>query len=352
MAKTQPKKRKKAPARKKSPAAKTARKRVPKKVRVAMIGAGSMANSVHYPSLASFDDVEIVGICDLNVDRLNETADKYEVEKRYTSYPQMIDEVAPDAVYAIGQPHLMFDVWMWCLSQGLNLYIEKPMGLSIHQARALAHTAAEQGCITQVSFQRRACPMVVQLHEECLKRGPITHAVCKFYKWAPTPFLGARDHMMDDGVHAIDTLRWMCGGEVVEIDSRTRRMGVPDINFICALLHFDNGATGVLLNSWTSGKRIFSVEMHAPGIFVEAEHEGKGIVYADGDVDGVVHDTRAVAGSVENYVFGGFQAKNRQFIDAVKTGTLPPSHFGDALKTMEVAEIILAQTLLGEAGRG
>ena len=43
------------------------------KVRVAMIGAGSMANSVHYPSLASFDDVEITAICELDPDRLTAT---------------------------------------------------------------------------------------------------------------------------------------------------------------------------------------------------------------------------------------------------------------------------------------
>ncbi len=36
----------------------------PDRVRVAMIGAGSMANNVHYPSLASFDDVEIAAICE------------------------------------------------------------------------------------------------------------------------------------------------------------------------------------------------------------------------------------------------------------------------------------------------
>ena len=44
------------------------------KVRVAMVGAGGMANGVHYPSLASFDDVEIAAICDLDEKRLNETA--------------------------------------------------------------------------------------------------------------------------------------------------------------------------------------------------------------------------------------------------------------------------------------
>jgi len=152
--------------------------------------------------------------------------------------------------------------------------------------------------------------------------------------------------MMDDGVHAIDTLRWMCGGEVVNVASQCKRIGTPDINFISALLEFDNGATGVMLNSWTSGRRIFKVEMHAPGICVEAEHEVKGVLYADGDTKGVVYDTKAVAGSDQLYVYGGFQAKNREFIDAVKAGTQPSSNFADALKTMEVAEIILAQALL------
>jgi predicted dehydrogenase len=154
--------------------------------------------------------------------------------------------------------------------------------------------------------------------------------------------------MMDDGVHAIDTLRWMCGGEVTRIHSVTRRVGTPDINFISALLEFDSGATGLMLNSWSSGRRIFAVEMHAPGICAEAEHEVEGRLYADGDTRGVRYDTRDVAGSDELYVYGGFQAKSREFIDAVRAGRLPDSHFGDAVKTMEVAEKILAQGLLRE----
>lgn len=318
-------------------------------VRVAMIGAGGMANRVHYPSLASFDDVEIAAICDLDPMRLQATADRYEVEHRYSDYRKMIEEIAPDAVYVIGPPHIMFDIWTWCLGAGQNICIEKPMGISLHQARALAYLADQKGSITQVSFQRRTCPMVAQLHQECLRRGPIVHAECHFFKFDLQPYLQARDHMMDDGVHAIDTLRWMCGGEVTQIHSVTKRVQTPDINFISALLEFDNGALGVLLNSWSSGRRIFRVEMHAPGICAEAEHEGKGRLYADGDTQGVEYDTRAVAGSDDLFVFGGFQAKNREFINAVKTRTQPPSNFADAVKTMEVAEKILAQALLGKS---
>jgi len=317
-----------------------------KRVRVAMVGAGSMANEVHYPSLASFSDVEIAAICDLNQERLNETADRYGVEKRYASYEQMVEQVAPDAVYVIGNPDQMYPIWIWCLQQGMNLYIEKPMGITVHQARTLARLAEEHGCITQVSLQRRASPMLAKLRDECLKRGPIVHAVCQFYKRDIKPYLAARDRMTDDGIHAIDTIRWMCGGDVLHIHSLAKRVGVPDLNFFAALMEFDNGATGVMITSWSSGSRVFRAEMHSPGIRVDAELEGKGYLYADGNTTGVEYDAKQIAGSDQIRVYGGFQAKNREFIDAVKAGTLPGSNFSDALKTMEVAEEILAMSLL------
>jgi len=317
-----------------------------KKVRVAMIGAGGMVNAVHYPSLASFDDVDIAAICDINTERLNTTADKYNVDKRYVDYRQMVEEVAPDAVYAVGQPHILFDVWVWLLQQKQNLYIEKPMGLTIHQARVLRDLAEQNDCITQVSFQRRCAPIAVQLKNECLKRGPITHAVCRFYKNVMAAETSAYSHMMNDGVHLLDTIRWMCGGEVVDVQTSTNRIGYGDINYYSAIIEFDSGARGVMMANWASGRRIFDVEMHAPGIYAQLEHESKGYLYADGDYNGVEYDTKQVAGSDEFYVFGGFQAKNRNYIDCLKSGEKPESHFGDAVKTMELAEVILAQALL------
>lgn len=318
------------------------------RIRAAVVGAGRMANRVHYPSLAAIEDVQIAAVCDLDPARLSETADRYRIERRYLDYRRMVEEVAPDAVYAIGQPQHMFDVWVWCLQRGANLYVEKPLGLTLHQARLLAHLAEKHDCLTQVSFQRRSCPMVVRLRDECLRRGPIVHAVCRFYKCDVQPFVNARDHMLDDGVHAIDTLRWICGGEVVRIHPVIRQVIVPDVNFISAILEFDDGATGFMINSWTSGRRVFSVEMHAPGVCVEAEHEGKGRLFADGDERGVEYDAREVAGSDALYAYGGFLAKHLEFVDCLRSGTQPSSSFADALKTMEVAERILAMGLLAE----
>jgi predicted dehydrogenase len=166
---------------------------------------------------------------------------------------------------------------------------------------------------------------------------------------------GARDHMMDDTVHAIDTVRWMCGGgpgsqsgaDVVEIDSQRKRIGTPDVNWIGATLRFANGATGYVLNSWCSGRRIFRVQMHAPGICAEGDQEGTAYVFAGGDTAGIEYNAKQVAGSDQTYVYGGFRAKNREFIDSLKTGRdVTSSPFRDCIKTMEVAEKILAQSLL------
>lgn len=323
------------------------------KVRICIIGAGVMASRVHYPSLASFEDVEIAGVGELLPDRLHSVCDRFAIPRQArhelrtaTDYQGMIERLAPDGVYVIGQPNIMYDIWVWCLQHGLALYIEKPMGITLHQARMLAHLAEARKLITQVSHQRRSSPLLARMREECLKRGPITHAVCEFYKCEPVPYLNARDRMMDDGVHAIDTVRWMCGGEVVEVESTCRRVGTPDINWISATLHFDNGSTGFIHLSFVSGRRVFRVQMHAPRICVDAEVEDKAVLYADGDTGGVVYDTREVAGSGELHVYGGFLAKNREFIDSVKSGRdTTSSPFRDCVKTMAVAEEILAQAL-------
>jgi len=324
------------------------------KVRVCVLGAGEMANKVHYPSLTSFADVEIVGICCYNAGRLNATGDRFNIptENRYQSqsprdYQKMVEKLTPDAVYAIGHPHHMIDAWFWCLEQGLNLFIEKPMGLTLHQAQCLAYLADKNNCITQVNHQRRCCPLLIKMRQECLRRGPITHATCEFFKCELTPYLSARDHMMDDCVHSIDTVRWMCGGEVIQIESHCKRVGVYDINWIGATLGFDNGATGYVINNWASGRRVFRVQMHAPAIYTDAEVEGKAFLYINGNYEGVEYDSKQVAGSKEFFVFGGFQKKHREFIDSLKTGKeITSSPFRDCIKTMEVATTILAQAQL------
>ena len=325
------------------------------KVRVCIIGNGLFANKVHYPSLHSFEDIEIVGICAFNEERLKQTAVNFDIPKEniyvaksISDYQRMLIKLRPDGVYVIGQPGLMFGIWVWCLQNKFNLFIEKPMGITIHQANTLAYLARENNCITQVSHQRRSSPVLNKIREDCLKNGPINHSIVEFYKYDINPMLEARDRMLDDYIHAVDTARWICGGEVVEIESYCKRITVHDINWIEANLYFDNGASSYVIGSWTSGRRIFRVTMHAPGICGEVEIEKEAYLYAEGDYEGVRYDSKVISGSDELYVYGGFQRKNREFINSLLSGKEETSSpFSDALKTMKVCETILAQALIG-----
>lgn len=319
--------------------------------KIAVVGAGERSYKAILPALRSAsDEIEIVALCDRNIEKANRAAHAFSIDKIYTgdsyAYREMIEEMKPDGVVCIGQPNALYDVWMWILEKGYPLMIEKPLGLTEHQANMLRYTASKKKAITQVAFQRRTSPMVEKIRNLCLEQGPITHAVCRFYKYAPIPYFGSSGHILDDTVHSIDTLRWICGGEVVSVQSHVMRRCVPDINFVAGIIEFNNGSTGVLINSWISGKREFSVEMHAPGIYAQVEHEVGGMLYTNGNLTPRVFDPCEEARSSAPCDYTGVTALCRSFARAIKKGTPTSSPFEDAFKTMQVAFDFLAQAHL------
>ena len=63
-----------------------------KKVNIALIGAGGMANGVHYPSLRDCEDVNLVGLCDLVPSKLQATAEKFEIDQTFSDYREMLEK--------------------------------------------------------------------------------------------------------------------------------------------------------------------------------------------------------------------------------------------------------------------
>src|SRR5260370_11175273 len=121
-------------------------------VRVGFIGAGGLANHVHYPSLAEDKRVFLAAVCDLDEARLARTADRYQVAARYTDYRQMLDREALDAVYVIMPPMPLHPIVMACLQAGKHVFTEKPPGLRTEETRAWAAEAERRGVKTMVGF--------------------------------------------------------------------------------------------------------------------------------------------------------------------------------------------------------
>lgn len=300
-----------------------------------------MANRVHYPSLASFDDVTLVALCDLVPEKLERTAAKFGIPKTYTNYREMIEKEDLDAVYILMPPHHLFDITMDCLERGLHVFIEKPPAVTAFQTAALARAAAKHGCLTATGFNRRFIPVLAAVREQVLAHGPVIQAVSTFYKKGSAVYYrGAIDAFTCDAIHAVDTLRWMAGGEVTAVASLVSNYGDVVDNSWNALVRFDNGAAGILLTNWNVGGRVHSFEMHAAGMSAFIDPNYSGFLLRGAEREPL--DPAAFAGTTEEYKFYGFYDQARHFIDCIKEGRQPQTNFADALKTMELVDRIKA----------
>ena len=310
------------------------------KVKVALIGAGGMANAVHYPSLVEFPDVEIAGLCDLVEDKLKATAQKFRIEKTFTDYRKMLDETKPRAVYILMPPHHLFDLVMDCLGRRLHLFVEKPPGVKTEQTKKMAALAGKNKCLTMTGFQRRFAPLSVAAKKKVDERGMLQCAAMFVKNYTGGPYYdGACDILTCDAIHAVDNLRWM-GGEVKKVFSDVKKVDFNYHNVFNAMVQFENGNTGFLTANWRVGKRIFSVEMHGKGISAFVEPEIRSVIYRDNSEDSEITAAKDAAGSAEYHKMAGFFAENRHFIDCVKEGRQPATNFSDAVRTMELCDRI------------
>lgn len=316
--------------------------------KVGFIGAGSLANVMHYPSVSEFEDVAIEAVCDLNTDRLNATADRYGITGRYTDYHRMLDEVALDAVYVIMPPVFLKPIVLDCLAAGKHVFMEKPPGTSVAEAQEMADAARASGRLAMVGFNRRFAPVVVQSKKLVDERGPITQCLVAFHKYhlydAKWDYFGV-GMFETDVIHVVDLLRHF-GGEVTDVEAYVQTWYSDQENVFTALVRFENGATGILTANRASGTRHERFELHGHGIAAYIRAPESAEVYADnkGTPLAVLRGAD-MAGSDQAYRTYGFSDESRHFIDCVKTGAQPLTNLDDAVKSRALVDRIL------EAGR-
>ena len=316
------------------------------KVRIGFIGAGSMANDVHYPSLSEMEDVEIVGICDSNQKRLKETAEKYQIKNLFSDHKEMIKKVEMEGIHIIMSPHLLFDLVIDSLKARLNVFVEKPPAITLEQTTKMALLAEKNGCKTMVAFNRRYIPLLRKVREIVEERDQIIQAVATFYKPINTSlsyYTAPVDILRSDAIHCLDTLRWLCG-EVKQVKSLVRKYHSEVYNTFNTIMEFESGATGILLANWAIGKRVHAFELHAKGVSAFVDPNENGVIYKDNQKCKTISAFEA-AGSKEFYRFYGYYQENRHFIDCLKENRQPETSFSDAAKTMELVERIYQETL-------
>lgn len=316
-------------------------------IHIGFIGAGSLANAMHYPSVAAFDDVTIAAICDLNTERLHATAEKYHVAHRYTDYRRMLDDVDLDAVYVIMPPVFLKPIVIDCLTAGKHVFMEKPPGASVAEAQEMADAARVHNRLTMVAFNRRFSRVIVEAKRLIDERGPITQCMVEFHKYhlgnAKWDYYGV-GMFETDVIHVVDLLRHV-GGEVTDVDAYVQTWYSDQENVFNTLVRFESGATGILTANRASGTRYERFEIHGHGIAAYIRAPEVAEVYKDNESQPLVLRGAELVGSSQPHRTYGFFDENRHFIECLKAGRQPLTNLDDAVKSRALVDRIL------EAGR-
>ena len=311
------------------------------RLKVAEVGTGKKGGQ-HMGILDSFDDVELVAVCDPVEKARNAAGDQFGVERRYADVGAMLDEEANslDAIFVATPPDLNAATALPCLERGVNTFLEKPPGLSSAETAGLRDAAARQGVQGMVGWNRRFNAMVIQGRQMVEERGPIVQLVGEFHKSLTAfekrglyteEFL---DNMMWKSInHSVDLVRALAGSEVSEVHSFVRRALHKYRDVFGALVIFENDCVAHLIFNWTSDGRLERYEIHGNDISAYLEGIDKGWVLRD--KDRIELDAEG----------GGTEEEIRYFIDCVKDDkpvVLPACNLVEAVKTMELGEAILA----------
>lgn len=346
-----------------------------KKLRIGLVGAGNIAN-VHLEAYKKLDNVEIVAACDINESRLNETADIFGIEKRYTSESEMLKNEELDAV----------DVCVWncnhakctieALDAGLHVLCEKPMAASTEEAEAMVEAAKRNNKLLMIGFVLRFDneSIITKDFIDNGYLGDIYYSKATYLRrngspggWFSNKKLSAGGPVIDLGVHVIDLTRYLMGKpKPVSVFASTadklknRKNLKTDVawkpkdakpddifdveDFAVALIKYEDGKTTLLETSYSlNGEEKTEKQLFGDKGGIKIDANGMKIYT---EMNGFMAD---VTPDVRNYKYGKdmFEAEMAHFADCILNNTPCIAPAEDGVEIMKILDAIYESARTG-----
>ena len=230
-------------------------------VNVALIGAGYISD-YHARGLKLIDHVEIKVVAALPLDSAKEFAEKYDIPEATDDAQSIVSREDIDAVL-ISTPnkfHAPYAVEF--LKNGKDVFIEKPMAMSVDEGEQIIHTAKQNDRIVLVGHMWRF-DQEAQFIKSIVDSGELGNIIkTKGYgiheNWGPEGWFTKKElsgggALADMGVHAIDTVRFILGDpepkEVyAKISTNFGNYDVDDTGII--IITWDNGTISIIESGW------------------------------------------------------------------------------------------------------
>lgn len=238
------------------------------KLKVGVIGCGTISKYRHLPEYDANSKVEIVAVCDLVEERAQAYAEQYGA-KAFTDYQELLNIEEIDAVSVCLPNYLHAPVSIDALNAGKHVLCEKPMATSRVEAEQMIEAAERNNKKLMIGHNQRfvaahakakelvqagAIGKIYSFRTAFGHGGPEGWSVDGRNSWffrKNEAFIGA---MGDLGVHKTDLVRYLLGEEIVEVGAFVNTLAKEntdvDDNAVC-ILKSESGIIGTLAASWS-----------------------------------------------------------------------------------------------------
>ena len=325
--------------------------------RVIIIGAGLIGQK-RGESIKKIGSDEIVGVCDVNLDRARDLA-KLWTATAFSDYSSALRKTKAD-IAVVATTHKTLPVISYdALNQGLHVLCEKPLGRNATEVAPLVRLAKRRKLVYKCGFNHRYHPAILQAKHMAGKNkiGPLMYVRARYghggrpgydKEWRADSDIAGGGELLDQGIHIIDLARWFLG-------DFTKVMGMVQTAFWdmkpledngFALLQTKQGQTAFLHASWTQWKNIFSFEIFGRNGALTIDGLGKSygvetLTWARRKPESGPPDIKTFEFPEEDQ---SWIAEWRDFLNSIKTNQPPLGSGADGLAALTIIDQIYAQT--------
>jgi predicted dehydrogenase/threonine dehydrogenase-like Zn-dependent dehydrogenase len=217
--------------------------------KIGVIGAGNYASTMLLPFLKG--SAELVGIATATGINAQDKANKFGFGYATTDYKEMLSDPKINTVVIATRHNQHAHMVSEALGSGKNVYVEKPLAISLDELRTISKNYSEGKSILMVGFNRRYSSSIQYLKLQLKKSVPysiyyqINAGFIPMDKWYQAPEQGGR--IIGELCHFIDTLQYLLDADPVEVFANTTPVaGMPEQDNAFITIKFSNGSTCVL----------------------------------------------------------------------------------------------------------
>ena len=306
-----------------------------KKIKVGIIGCGSITEKRHAPEYLENSNVEIAAFYDINKKRAKMMAEMFG-GKAVDDYMDILNDPEIAAVSDCTPNHMHCIVSTKAMELGKAVLCEKPMAKSLEEAEKILEVQQKTGALFMLDHNQRFTVAHKKV-KELIASGELGRVITfrtTFGHGGPESWTESKSKNTwfftkdkcefgtagDLGVHKLDLIRYLTGDEYESVSAmggtldKTFEDGTPAevCDNVAALLKLKSGAIGTGTFSWThygqeDNSTILYMEKGIIRIYDDPEYQIR-IIYADGRIENLkveamqTNDNQTKTGVIDAFV--------------------------------------------------